>query len=76
MSCNYQGIIWALARSNNSLNKPYAKTVKQSPEWLKNYENVEEPKKEELTPEEVEKEMEKLKAKFEPKIPEALKERA
>ena len=34
---------------------------------LKNYENVEEPKKEELTPEEVEKEMEKLKAKFEPK---------
>ena len=23
MSCNYQGIIWALARSNNSLNKPY-----------------------------------------------------
>ena len=51
MSCNYQGIIWALARSNNSLNKPYAKTVKQSPEWLKNYENVEEPKKEELTPE-------------------------
>ncbi len=76
MSCNYQGIIWALARSNNSLNKPYAKTVKQSPEWLKNYENVEEPKKEELTPEEAEKEMEKLKAKFEPKIPEALKERA
>ena len=44
---------------------PFTKTVKQSPEWLKNYENVEEPKKEELTPEEVEKEMEKLKAKFE-----------
>lgn len=69
MSCNYQGIIWALARSNNSLNKPYAKTVKQSPEWLKNYENVKEPEEKELTPEEVEKEMEKLKAKFEPKIP-------
>jgi len=75
MSCNYQGIIWALARPNNSLNKPYTKTVKSSPEWLKNYENVEEPKKEELTPEEAEKAIEKLKAKFETKTPEALKER-
>jgi hypothetical protein len=55
--------------------KPYTKTVKQSPEWLKNYENVKEPEEKALTPEEVEKEMEKLKAKFETKIPEALKGR-
>lgn len=72
MSCNYQGIIWNYARSGS---KPFTKTVKQSPEWLKNYENVEEPEEKVLTPEEVEKEMEKLKAKFETKIPEALKER-
>lgn len=73
MSCNYQGIIWNYARNGS---KPFAKTVKQSPEWLKNYENVDEPKKEELTPEEAKKVMEKLKAKYETKIPEALKERS
>lgn len=72
MSCNYQGIIWNYARNGN---KPFAKTVKQSPEWLKNYENVKEPEEKELTPEEAEKVMEKLKAKFETKTPEALKER-
>ncbi len=73
MSCNYQGIIWNYARNGS---KPFAKTVKQSPEWLKNYENVDEPKQEELTPEEAKKVMEKLKAKYETKIPEALKERS
>ncbi len=73
MSCNYQGIIWNYARNGS---KPYAKTVKPTPEWLEKYKNVDEPKQEELTPEEAEKILEELKAKYETKIPEALKERS
>jgi len=72
MACNYQGIIWDLAKSNKN---NYNRQVKESPEWLKEYEEEHKTiKAKELSEEEAQKVLDNAQKMFKTKIPEKLNE--